>query len=116
MPKPVGYKTLYVDKTGEIRTDNPPPHGVIWELSTVLATGAAGRAQIRTAGNERYRAPGRPVAVGSQQFVIVDAQTMAVAAISPKTGATYSQARAALAGAGVARGQLTIVATHELKG
>ena len=116
--KPVGYKTLYVDKTGEIRTDNPPPHGAIWELSTelVLGTGAAGRASIRIAGNERYRAPGKPVAVGSQQFVIVDTGTMAVAAISPKTPATYSQARAALAGAGAARGRLTIVATHEVKG
>ena len=75
----------------------------------VLGTGAAGRAQIRRAGNDRYRAPGKPVAVAAQQFVIVDAQTMAVAGISPKTGATYSQACAAL-------GQFMIVATHEVKG
>jgi hypothetical protein len=116
LAKPVGYKTLFVDKTGEIRTDSPPRPGPIWELAAaVLGTGAAGRAAIRTAGNARYRAPGKPVAVGAQQFAIVDASTMAVAAISPQTGATYSQASAALRGA-AARGQLMIVATHELKG
>jgi hypothetical protein len=115
LAKPVGYKTLYVDKTGEIRTDNPPPHGAIWELSTalVLETGAAGRASIRSAGNERYRAPGKPVAVMAQQFVVVDARTMIVAEISPKAGATYSDARAALLRA-APTGQLTIVATHEV--
>jgi hypothetical protein len=41
---------------------------------------------------------------------------MAVAAISPKAGATYSQVRAALANAAAAaRGQLRIVATHEVE-
>ena len=117
LPKPVGYKTLFVDKTGEIRTDNPPRPGPIWEWSAaaVLGTGAAGRAAIRTAGNARYRAPGKPVEVGAQQFAIVDVSTMAVAGISPQTGTTYSQASAVLRGA-AARGQLLIVATHELKG
>jgi hypothetical protein len=117
LPKPVGYKTLYVDKQGEIRKDTPPPHGPIWELAAVLQSGSLGRATIRTGGSERYRAPAKPVAVIAQQFVVVDAQTMAVAAISPKAGATYSQVRAALAGgAAAARGQLRIVATHEVQG
>lgn len=66
---------------------------------------------IRTAGNERYRAPGRPVAVSPLQFVIADEKTLAVAAISPKTPATYSQASALLAGA--ATRCLMIVAAHE---
>jgi len=106
-----------VDKQGEIRKDTPPPHGPIWELAAVLATGAGGRAMIRKTGNARYRAPGRPVAVSAQQFVIVDANTLAVAAISPRAAATYSQVRAALAGAGAtAREQLRIVATHETQG
>jgi hypothetical protein len=113
VPKPVAYKTLYVDKTGEIRKDTPPRHGPIWELGAVLETGAGGRGSMRSTGNERYRAPGAPVRVAAPQFVIVDTQTMAVAAISPPGGATYSAARAALAAAGAGRAQLRLVATHE---
>ncbi|HXS96642.1 MAG TPA: DUF6603 domain-containing protein [Candidatus Limnocylindrales bacterium] len=116
LPKPVSYKTLYVDKTGEIRKDTPPRHGPIWDLPAVLATGAGGRGVMRATGDERYRAPGKPLKVVAQQFVVIDARTMAVAAMSPLAGATYSLASAALKAAGAAaQQQFRIVATHEVQ-
>jgi hypothetical protein len=117
--KTISYETFYVDQAGgALRTDpvTPPKNFPLGDLHFVLATGASARATIRTAGNQRYTAPGTPVKVVSQSFVIADRTTLAAAAISAQ-GSTYSDAqealKAALAASPAQRTNLQIVATHE---
>jgi hypothetical protein len=117
--KTISYETFYVDQAGgALRTDpvTPPKSFPLDDLQFVLATGASGRATIRTVGNQRYSAPGTPVKVASQNFVVADRNTLAAVAI-PSQGSTYSDAQAALKAALAAsparRTNLQVVATHE---
>lgn len=119
--KAISYETFYVDQPGgPLRSDPVPKPGpfVLGELSQVLALGSSGRAAIGTAGDRRYTAPGNPVRVAQQSFVIADRTTLNLAGIGAVQGSTYSNAQAALKAALAAdparRASLQIVATHEI--
>jgi hypothetical protein len=116
--KTIAYETYYVDRAdGELRTDpgTPPQTFVLGELAGILAIGASARAVIRTAGNRRYTAPGTPVTVAPQRFVIADRVSMASASISSSAGVTYSDAAASLLAQNRAtKSALQIISSHEV--
>ena len=121
--KAISYETFYVDLPGAaLRTDPVPAPKTfnLADLSLILAIGASGRAAIRSAGNRRYAAPGAPVEIAPQSFVIADRTSLAPAGIGTSTGTTYSDARAslnvALAQNPSKRAALQIVASHEIIG
>jgi hypothetical protein len=120
--KTISYETYYVDQPGVLRTDpgTPPKPFVLGALSTVLAIGASGRAAIRTAGDRRYTAPGTPVQVAPQSFVIADRSSLTLAGLGAPQGSTYSDAAAVLQSAleqsPARRAALQIVSSHELVG
>jgi hypothetical protein len=109
-----------VDEPGVLRTDpgTPPKTFVLGELSSILAMGASGRAAIRTAGDRGYTAPGTPVKVAPQSFVIADRSSLTFAGLGALQGATYSETAAALkltlAQNPARRAGLQIVSSHEL--
>lgn len=119
--KTISYETYYVDEPGgALRSDpvTPPTSFVLGDLVLVLSIGASGRAAIRSAGNRRYAAPGDPVQIAPQSFVIADRKSLSLAGIGSAQGATYSEARAsldaALAQAPARRSIIQIVSLHEL--
>ncbi len=118
--KTISYETYYVDQPGVLRTDpgTPPKPFVLGELATVLAIGASGRAAIRTAGDRRYTAPGTPVKVAPQSFVIAGRSSLTLAGLGAPQGSTYSAAAAvvqsALEQSPARRAALQIVSSHEL--
>jgi hypothetical protein len=119
--KTISYETFYIDQpNGILRTDPAPapkPFG-LGDLTLVLAIGASGRATIRAAGNRRYSAPGNPLKIAPQMFVITDKSSLSLAGIGPTPGTTYSEAaaflRAAIAQKPAQIATLQIVAKHEL--
>lgn len=119
--KTISYETFYIDQpNGILRTDPVPaskPFG-LGDLTFVLAIGASGRATIRAAGNRRYNAPGNPMKIAPQKFVITDKSSLTPAGIGPTQGTTYSDAaaflRAATAQTPAQGATLQIVANHEL--
>lgn len=120
VPKTISYETFYVDQPGgPLRTDTVTPLKTfsLDDLKFVLAFGASGRAPVRSAGNQKYSAPGNPVKIAPQSFVIADRTTLAPAGISA-AGSTYSDAqadlKAALSSAPARNAALQIVASHEL--
>ena len=116
--KTIAYETYYVDQAdGELRTDpgTPPQTFVLGELVQILAIGASARAAIHTAGDRRYTAPGTPVTIAPQRFVIADRDSMAPAGISPSGGVTYSDAAASLLAQNRAtQAALQIITSHEV--
>lgn len=114
--KKLDYETFFVDDPGgAVRPD--PPTARPWLLAgleAILATGAAGRAATARTANRRYQAPGHPIRVAEPAFVLVSADTLTDAGISPAGGTTYSDVLAALNGAPGQRDVLQIVATHEM--
>jgi len=119
--KTASYETFYIDQAnGRLRTDPVTPLKTfgIGDLSLILSIGASGRAAIRTAGDRRYTAPGNPLQVAPQSFVITDRASLSLAAIGAAQGTTYSDALAALnavvAQTPARRADLQIVAKHEL--
>lgn len=117
IPKTIAYETFYIDQPGaQPRPDpvTPPKTFVLGDLVSVLSVGAAGRAAARTSGNQKYLAPGTPVSVKPQRFVIADRNTLAAAGISSQN-TTYSDVKARLtAQTPVLRLSLQIVASHEM--
>ncbi len=118
--KDISYETFYIDQAGaKPRSDEPapPPIGA-GDLEWILAIGASGRAAIRGAGNRRYTAPGTPVKVMPQSFVIAARTTLALAGIGAAQGTTYSDAKATLQAAlsqnPAARPTLQIISIHEM--
>ena len=121
VPKPIAYETFYIDHAGDTpRADAPtaPKTFPLSGLQFVLAIGASAKASIRLAGNLRYSAPGTPLTVAPQKFVVTDRNTLALAGIGSASGASYTNAQASLDAAlsknPAARATLQIVATHEL--
>jgi hypothetical protein len=119
--KTISYETFYIDQAnGILRTDpvpTPKPFG-LGDLTFVLAIGASGRATIRAAGNRRYNAPGNPMKIVAQKFIVTDKNSLLPAGVGPAQGTTYSDAAALLHAATVQIpaqiSNLQIVAKHEL--
>jgi hypothetical protein len=119
--KTIAYETFYVDQPGgPLRTDSgmPPKVFGLGDLALVIAIGASGQAAIRSAGNRKYTAPGTPVQIAPQSFVIADRTNLALAGVGASTGSTYSEAAASLKSAlaenPAQRAALQIISSHEL--
>jgi hypothetical protein len=119
--KQITYETFFIDETGgEPRSDpgTPPQAWLLTDLQAVLSIGSASRAGIMSAGNRRYTAPGNPIRVAEQAFVLVDAETLAPVGIGSPAGGIYSDVRALLNQElnrdPAQQGHLQIVATHEM--
>ena len=120
--KTIAYETFYVDQAGgSLRTDSgmPPKVFVLGDLASVIAHGASGQATIRSAGNQKYTAPGTPVRIAPQNFVIAGRSNLALAGVGASAGSTYSEAMASLKSALVEnparRAALQIISSHELE-
>ena len=115
--KTIAYETFYIDQSGgDPRTDpvTPLKTFVLGDLLSVLNIGASARASTRTAGNQKYLAPGSPVSVTPQSFLIADRNTLAAVVVQSQ-GKTYSDMKAALnTQAAALRMSLQIVASHEV--
>ena len=121
IPKTISYETFYIDQAnGALRTDPVTPLKTfgVGDLSLILAIGASGRAAIRTAGDRRYTAPGNPVSIAPQTFVITDRTSLSLEGIGTAQGTTYSDAlaslNAAVAQTPAQRVGLQIVSKHEV--
>ena len=94
--KTITYETFYMDQPGgPLRTDEavPPSIFVLADLAVVL---------IPSATLGKYAAPGNPIRVAQQSFVIADPTNLTPAGIGPAAGATYTAA-AALLGTAIVR-------------
>ena len=119
--KTITYETFFIDQAGgPIRTDEgtPPQKWLLIDLQIVLGSGAAGKAEISRSGDRRYTAPGNPVTVAEPAFAIVNADTLTPAGIGAASGNVYSDVRSLLKQELTRnpgqRGQLQIIATHEI--
>jgi hypothetical protein len=120
VPKTTDYESYFIDTPGVLRVDEGVPQPFPWaDIGLVMLSGAGGRKAISRAGDQRYAAPGNPIAVAEPAFAIADTTALAPQA-SPAAGkTTYSDVHAALAAQLAAspskRASLQIVATHELE-
>jgi hypothetical protein len=81
----------------------------------VLHLGASARAPIRSAGKQRFQAPGKPIAIAPQKFVVANSSTLAPSGLAPAAGVNYAAAKALRAQVLPAQqAQLQILATHEM--
>ena len=119
--KTILYETFFIDDPGGAPRSDPgvpvtPP--VFGDLVAILEIGSAGRSSISRASYRKYGAPGNPVRVAEPRFAVVDGGSLSPAGGGPSGGSTYSEAAALLAAAishaPERRGDLGIVATHEM--
>ena len=117
----ISYETSFIDGPGaDLRFDSSAAQNplTVADLNHTLSFGASARADIRSAGKLRFQAPGKPVSITPQKFVIANTATLAFAGIGSASGLTYTNTKAYLTGA-IAKtpslkSQLQIVALHEM--
>jgi len=118
LAKTIAYETFYIDQPGAVpRAAAGAPQGSLstGDLGKVLHLGASARAPIRSAGKQRFQAPGKPIAIAPQKFVVANSSTLAPNALEPSAAVTYAAAKALRAQAMPAQQtQLQILATHEM--
>jgi uncharacterized protein DUF6603 len=120
-PKVVSYETSFIDAPGaNLRFDSSTTQNplTVTDLTHTLSFGASAQADIRNAGKLRFQAPGKPVSITPQKFVIANTATLAFAGIGSASGLTYTGTKAYLTAA-IAKtpslsSQLQIVALHEM--
>ena len=120
-PKVISYETSFIDGPGaDLRVDSSAAQNplTVTDLTHTLSFGASARAGIRSAGKLRFQAPGKPVSVTPQKFVVANTATLAFAGIGSASGLTYTNTkaylRAAIAKTPSLSSQLQIVALHEM--
>jgi hypothetical protein len=117
--KQVAYEASFIDTPdGTIR---PPAAPLLpGAIEFVVAGGAADRAAILRAGRRKYSVGRGGVVVAEPQYVVVDTSTLKAANVGAAGGDTYSSQWGALKGelarSPQRRGQLEIVALHEVAG
>jgi hypothetical protein len=120
-PKAISYETSFIDGPGSaLRVDSSATQNplTVNDLSHTVSFGASAQADIRTAGKLRFQAPGKPVSITPQKYVIANTATLAFAGIGSAAGLTYTGTKAYLTAA-IAKtpslsSQLQIVALHEM--
>jgi hypothetical protein len=116
----VAYETLIVDTVdGPVREDGGVPTPLpVTVLTSVLATGSAGRATIAHSGSRKYQGPIHSLVPEAFDFVVATIDQLTPSDVGAPAGLSYAQARAAL-GAELAihperRGSLQVIAGYEV--